>query len=63
MFVKARVFVPGKFLQHTLMFGISLGPTQVKHLAGAPFTGMLFALPTNTRVGLPGTNTLTYYEH
>ncbi len=63
MFVKARVFVPGKFLHPTLMFVIRFEPTRVKHLADDSFWGKLFTLPKNNILGLPGTNTLTYYEH
>jgi hypothetical protein len=38
----------------------------VKQLSGAPLKGMLLASPTNIRLGwkgLPGTNTLAYYEN
>jgi hypothetical protein len=38
----------------------------VKQLSGAPFKGSPLALPTNIRLGwkgLPGTNTLAYYEN
>jgi len=38
----------------------------VKHLSGAPLYGRLLALPTYIRIslkGLPGTNTLAYYEN
>jgi hypothetical protein len=41
-------------------------PTHVKHLSGAPFKGRLLALSTNNRLGfkgLPGSNTLAYYEN
>jgi hypothetical protein len=40
--------------------------TRVKPLSGAPLWGRLLALLTNVRLGwkgLPGTNTLVYYEH
>ncbi len=41
-------------------------PTLVKHLSGAPLKGSLLALPTSNRLsfkGLPGANTLAYYEN
>ena len=41
-------------------------PNRMKHLSGAPLYGRLLASPTNTRLGwkgLPGINTLAYYEN
>ncbi len=32
-------------------------------LSGSPLQGRLLSLPTNIRLGLPGTNTLAYYEN
>ena len=40
--------------------------TRVKHLSGTPLYGRLLASPTNNKLGwygLPGTNTLAYYEN
>ncbi len=42
------------------------GPTQLKHLSGAPLQGRPLALPTNIRLGwksLQRTNTPAYYEN
>jgi hypothetical protein len=41
-------------------------PIRVKHLSGAPLYGRPLASPINIRLGwtgLPGTNTLAYYEN
>jgi hypothetical protein len=41
-------------------------PSRMKYLSGAPFSGRPLALPKNIRLGwkgLPGTNTLAYYEN
>jgi hypothetical protein len=41
-------------------------PTREEHQKEAPLQGRLLALPTNIRLGwkgLPGTNTLAFYEH
>jgi hypothetical protein len=56
------VFVSGMSLLSSLTF---LKPTRVKPLLAALLYGRLLALPTKIRVGwkgLPGTNTLAYYE-
>ncbi len=64
--LQARVFVPGKPFQSSLMFAGKAGVTRVKLLSGAPLFGRLLALPANIRLGwkcLPGINTLAYYEN
>ncbi len=56
---KVRVFVPGKPIQPSPMFGSKA----LAHPSGAPIKGRLWALPANIILvwkGLPGTNTLTY---
>jgi len=48
------------------MFMGKAGAYPWKHLSGAPLYGRPLPLPTNTRLGwtgLPGTNTLAYYEN
>ncbi len=60
------MFVPGKPLQPSLMFaGMPGAYTRVEHLKAASL-GWALALPANIRLGrqgLPGTNTLAYYEN
>ncbi len=60
---KARVLVPCKPFQPSLILRIRLEPTLMKNLLGAPFQDKLLALPRNIRIGWRGlsrTNTLAY---
>ncbi len=60
------MFVPDKPFQPTPIFAIKPEPSRVRHISGDPLYDRLLALPTNIRLGwkgLPGTNTLAYYEN
>jgi hypothetical protein len=61
------VFVPGNPFQPSLMFtGNARVYVSGAPESGAPLYGRFMASPTNIRLGwkgLPGTNTLAYYEN
>ncbi len=48
---EARVFVPSKIFQPSMMFVVKQKPTLLKNLSDAPLYGRLTALPTNIRFG------------
>jgi hypothetical protein len=61
------VFIHGKPFQPSLLYvGKVRSLPFLKNLSDAPHQGRLLALPINNGVGwkgLPGTNTLAYYEN
>jgi hypothetical protein len=64
--LKARVFVPGKPFQPSLLLAVRQEPPRVKKLSDAPPQGRLLVSPTNISLGwesLRGKITVYYYEN